>query len=132
MQSNGSLKPIQRRILLVDDEPDITLSFNIVLEDNGFAVDAFNDPLLALSSFRQGIYAMALLDIKMPKMNGFELSVEIRKIDDKVKITFMTAFDIMKEDLKTAVPALGNEEPLIIRKPIPIDDFVIKVKEELE
>ena len=132
MQSNGSLKPIQRRILLVDDEPDITLSFNIVLEDNGFAVDAFNDPLLALSSFRQGIYAMALLDIKMPKMNGFELSGEIRKIDDKVKITFMTAFDIRKEDLKTAVPTLGDEEPLIIRKPIPIDDFMIKVKEELE
>jgi DNA-binding NtrC family response regulator len=132
LQSNGSLKPIQRRILLVDDEPDITLSFNIVLEDNGFAVDVFNDPLLALSSFRQGIYAMALLDIKMPKMNGIELSVEIRKIDDKVKITFMTAFDIRKEDLKTAVPALKDEEPLIIRKPIPIDDFVIKVKEELE
>jgi len=117
---------------LVDDEPDITLSFNIVLEDNGFAVDTFNDPLLALSSFRQGIYAMALLDIKMPKMNGFELSGEIRKIDDKVKITFMTAFDIRKEDLKTAVPALGDEEPLIIRKPIPIDDFMIKLKEELE
>jgi DNA-binding NtrC family response regulator len=132
LQSNGSLRPIQRRILLVDDEPDITLSFNIVLEDNGFAVDVFNDPLLALSSFRQGIYAMALLDIKMPKMNGIELSVEIRKIDDKVKITFMTAFDIRKEDLKTAVPALKDEEPLIIRKPIPIDDFVIKVKEELE
>jgi DNA-binding NtrC family response regulator len=132
LQSNGSIRPIQRRILLVDDEPDITLSFNIVLEDNGFAVDVFNDPLLALSSFRQGIYAMALLDIKMPKMNGIELSVEIRKIDDKVKITFMTAFDIRKEDLKTAVPALKDEEPLIIRKPIPIDDFVIKVKEELE
>ena len=116
----------------MDDEPDITLSFNIVLEDNGFAVDAFNDPLLALSSFRQGIYAMALLDIKMPKMNGFELSGEIRKMDDKVKITFMTAFDIGKEDLKTAVPALKDEEPLIIRKPIPIHDFVIKVKEGLE
>ena len=118
--------------MLVDDEPDITLSFNIVLEDNGFVVDAFNDPLLALSSFKQGIYDLALLDIKMPKMNGFELCGEIRKIDDKVKITFMTAFDIKKDDLKIAVPSLKAEEPLIIRKPIPIDDFVLKVKEELE
>ena len=133
MQNNSNItKSIQRRILLVDDEPDITLSFNIVLEDNGFVVDAFNDPLLALSSFKQGIYDLALLDIKMPKMNGFELCGEIRKIDDKVKITFMTAFDIKRDDLKIAVPSLKGEEPLIIRKPIPIDDFVLKVKEELE
>jgi two-component system response regulator PilR (NtrC family) len=133
LQNNrDATKSIQPRILLVDDEPDITLSFNIVLEDNGFVVDAFNDPLLALSSFKRGIYALALLDIKMPKMSGFELSGEIRRIDDKVKITFMTAFDIKKDDLKTAVPALRGEEPLIIRKPIPIDDFVLKVKEELK
>ena len=80
MQNNSNItKSIQRRILLVDDEPDITLSFNIVLEDNGFVVDAFNDPLLALSSFKQGIYDLALLDIKMPKMNGFELCGEIKK-----------------------------------------------------
>ncbi len=130
--SRDAAKSNQPRILLVDDEPDITLSFNIVLEDNGFVVDAFNDPLLALSSFKQGVYALALLDIKMPKMSGFELSGEIRKIDDKVKITFMTAFDIRNDDLKTAVPALRDEEPLIIRKPIPIDDFVLKVKEELK
>ena len=133
MQSNSNFaKSIQPRILLVDDEPDITLPFNIVLEDNGFVVDAFNDPLLALSSFKQGVYALALLDIKMPKMNGFELSGEIRRIDDKVKITFMTAFDIKKEDLKIAVPSLRDEEPRIIRKPIPIDDFVLKVKEDLK
>lgn len=133
MQNNrDATKSNQPRILLVDDEPDITLSFNIVLEDNGFVVDSFNDPLLALSSFKQGVYALALLDIKMPKMSGFELSGEIRKIDDKVKITFMTAFDIRNDDLKTAVPALRDEEPIIIRKPIPIDDFVLKVKEELK
>ncbi len=120
------------RILLVDDEPDITFSFNMVLEDYGFVVDAFNDPLLALSSFKIGLYIMAIIDIKMPKMNGFELSGEIRKMDDKIKISFMTAFDIQEENVKAAVPVLNEEKLLIIRKPISVDDFVSKVKEELE
>jgi DNA-binding response OmpR family regulator len=120
------------RIILVDDEPDITFSFNIGLEDYGFAVDAFNDPLLALSSFKVGLYTMAILDIKMPKMNGFELGGKIRKLDDKIKISFMSAFDIPEENLKTTAPTIYEEKPLIIRKPISIDDFVSRIKEKLE
>jgi DNA-binding response OmpR family regulator len=69
----------------VDDEPDITLTFSLALEDDGFVVDAFNDPPLALLSFKHGLYPLALIDIKMPKMNGFELYREIRKLDDKIK-----------------------------------------------
>ncbi|MEJ7641101.1 MAG: response regulator [Candidatus Nitrosocosmicus sp.] len=119
------------RILLVDDDPDITFSFKIGLEDNDFAVDAFNDPLLALSSFKAGFYNMAIFDIKMPKMNGFELSGEIRKLDDKVRISFISAFDIYKDNLKAEAPTLFEEKPLIMRKPISIDDFVLRIKENL-
>jgi DNA-binding response OmpR family regulator len=61
------------RIFLVDDEMDISLLYKTGLEENGFLVDVFNDPLRALSSFRAGQYDLLLLDIKMPKMNGFEL-----------------------------------------------------------
>ncbi len=133
MQSNhNATKNSPYRILLVDDEPDITFSFNMVLKDYGFVVDVFNDPLLALSSFKIGMYIMAIIDIKMPKMNGFELSGEIRKMDDKIKISFMTAFDIQEDNVKAAVPALNEEKLLIIRKPISVDDFVSIVKEELE
>ncbi|MBA3977178.1 MAG: response regulator [Nitrosopumilus sp.] len=122
------MKWSQFRILLVDDEPDITWCFNIVLEDNGFVVDSFNDPLLALSSFKKGLYSLALIDIKMPKMNGFELYREIRKIDDNVKISFMSAFDIPIEDLKAVVPSLNEKAPPIIKKPVLVDDLVSSVK----
>jgi two-component system, OmpR family, response regulator ChvI len=133
LQNTGNTAKLRRsRIILVDDEPDITFSFNIGLEDYGFAVDAFNDPLLALSSFKVGLYTMAILDIKMPKMNGFELGGKIRKLDNKIKISFMSAFDIPEEDLKTTIPTIYEEKPLIIRKPISIGDFISRVKEKLE
>jgi two-component system, OmpR family, response regulator ChvI len=67
----------KKRILLVDDEQDITYSFGIALEDKGFVVDTFNDPQEALSNFKAGLYDLLLLDIKMPKMNGFELYQEM-------------------------------------------------------
>ncbi len=132
LQSNKSTTEWnQYRILLVDDEPDITWCFNVVLEDSGFVVDSFNDPLLALSSFRKGLYNLALIDIKMPKMNGFELYREICKIDDNLKISFMSAFDIPTEELKTAIPSLNEKVPPIIKKPVLVDDLVSTVKARL-
>jgi DNA-binding response OmpR family regulator len=78
------------------------------------------------------LYALALIDIKMPKMNGFDLYREIRKLDDKVKVCFMTAFDIKKEDIEAAIPTSNEEKPTIFRKPIKLEDLVSGVKAELE
>ena len=71
----------KKRILLVDDEHDITVGLRIGLENNGFVVDAFNDPQEALSNFKAGLYDLLLIDVKMPKMNGFELYQDMEKID---------------------------------------------------
>ena len=79
------------KLLIVDNEPDINLSLKIYLEDNGFDVDTFEDPIVALDNFRKGIYDLLILDILMPKMHGFELYKEIRNIDSGVKICFLTA-----------------------------------------
>ena len=78
----------KKRILIVDDEPEITLLFNMALD--GFIVDSFNDPLLALSKFKQDFYDLAILDIVMPKMNGFELYKQIKKIDSRIRVCFVT------------------------------------------
>ena len=94
-----------------------------MLEDNGFVVNAFTDSPLALSSFKQGLYTLALIDIKMPKINGFDLYREIRKLDNKIKVCFMTAFDIKKDELNAAIPILKEENPVIFRKPIKIGSF---------
>jgi two-component system, OmpR family, response regulator ChvI len=94
------------------------------LEDNGFEVDMFNDVLMALSAFKNNpSYALALIDIKMPKMNGFELYNEMRKINDKIKVCFITAFDVQKGDMK-AISASDDQSVAIIRKPNAIEEIV--------
>jgi DNA-binding response OmpR family regulator len=90
----------KNRILIVDDEDDINLLFKMVLEDNGFKVDTFNDPLVALKNFTTGSYALSLLDMVMTNMNGFELFQKIRMLDDKVKIRFLTTNGINHEEIR--------------------------------
>jgi DNA-binding response OmpR family regulator len=80
-QNGNCNKKRKRRILAVDDDPDITFTVKAGLEDSGlFEVDTFNDPELALSSFKAGHYDLTLIDFKMPKMYGHELYEEMKKI----------------------------------------------------
>ena len=103
----------------------------MILEDNGFAVDSYNDPIHALSSFKSGIYTIAILDIRMPGMNGFELSLELRKVDNKIKILFMTAYDIHDEGINQSKLKVLKEKPNILKKPISLNDLVSKIKKEM-
>jgi two-component SAPR family response regulator len=94
------------RILLVDDEPDVIFTFKKGLEANGFVVDAFEDPVLALSNFKPGFYGLLLLDVKMPQINGFELYEKIKKIDSEVKACFITAHEVYYESLREIFPTM--------------------------
>jgi CheY-like chemotaxis protein len=84
-------KKEEKRILLVDDEQDVLLTFQLILVHEGYKVYPFDNPFDALSSFKIGLYDLAILDIKMPKMDGFQLYEEIKKIDCSVKVCFITA-----------------------------------------
>jgi DNA-binding response OmpR family regulator len=117
------------RVLIVDDDPDITITFKQGLQSNGFEVDVFNDPTQALSSFRASRYDLVLLDVRMPKMNGFELYKELEKID-AVKVCFITAFEVYYEALREVFPTM--EVGCFITKPIEIANLVKKINEQLE
>jgi DNA-binding response OmpR family regulator len=102
---------MNKRVLLVDDEPDLNLTLKITLEENGLKVNSFTDPLSALENFKEqdGMYELLILDIKMPEMDGFELYRQIKKIDDKVKVCFLTAGEMDYEKFtKELFPALDN------------------------
>ena len=83
--------------MVVDDEPDVTYTLQKMLEGDGYDVKAYNDPRLALKSFKQDLFDLILLDIRMPHMDGFNLFEQIRKKDDKVKVCFMTAFEVYRD-----------------------------------
>lgn len=135
---NNNNNSLHNKILIVDDEPDITAVFTLGLEDHGFKVDTFNDPLQALSDFETGSYDLALIDYKMSNMNGFDLYLEIMKIDEKVKVCFITAFDVeLKQKLESSLIEAsplqyGQKNPIcFIQKPIEIDELIKRIKEEL-
>jgi DNA-binding response OmpR family regulator len=109
----------KRRILLVDDEIDITFSLRLLLEENGFEVYTSNKPYSVLSDFRAGLYDLIILDIKMPEINGFELYEKIKKMDINVHVLFLTALsdfsDYIEESNK--ISSMFNEKD-IIQKPV--------------
>ena len=94
------------KILVVDDEPDIVNSISMGLEREGFEVYSYTDPDKSLEEFKSNFYDLIILDIKMPKMNGFQLYRELMKLDEKPKVCFLTAFESYREDFKKAFPEL--------------------------
>src|SRR5215211_9395817 len=93
-----------KRILLVDDETDVISLFKMVLEMNGFEVDAYTDPAAALSDFKANSYGLALLDIMMPTLNGFELYRKLKEIDNNIIACFITAFEDYRQEFKESFP----------------------------
>jgi DNA-binding response OmpR family regulator len=126
---------VRTRILIIDDEPDITLAFRKALRDKGFEqVKTINDPTFALKNFKAGSFDLLIIDIVMPEMDGFDLYEEIRKIDNKVRVCFITAFEINYQALRAIFPTATTTDDLgcFIRKPVDIDDLVKRINAEIQ
>jgi two-component system, OmpR family, response regulator ChvI len=108
-------------IFLVDDEPDIANSLKTGLERKGFDVDVFTDPTEALAKYKPHYYDLLLIDIRMPKLNGFELVREIRKVDTESEVWFLTAFEVYYEEFKKMFPNLDVKS--FIRKPVSLNEL---------
>ena len=125
-QSNGL--PMTR-IFLVDDEPDIANSLKTGLERKGFNVDVFTDPTEALAKYKPHAYDLLLIDIRMPKLNGFELVREIRKVDSDSEVWFLTAFEVYYEEFKKMFPNLDVKS--FIRKPVSLNELSSRISEKV-
>jgi DNA-binding response OmpR family regulator len=117
---------LSKVILIVDDDPDMISIFGLGLQDEGFEVYAYNDPLDALSEFKPNLYDLSLVDINMPKINGIELSRQLLEMDSNVKICFITAGEANIEVLRELYPS--RDIGCFIKKPVAIEQLVKKSK----
>ncbi|MDQ4056477.1 MAG: response regulator [Thermoproteota archaeon] len=120
--------------MIVDDESDVNLLFKMVLEENGFVVDSYNEGLMALENFKADMYDLLILDIKMPTINGFDLYTKIRKKDKNIKICFLAAGDINYKVFEEVYSTVEKNKFITkpITKPIGNDQLVKKVNELLD
>lgn len=130
-QNTSETKKRTRKVLVVDDEPDVVITLKMGLEDTGlFEVYTFTNPEEALRDFKPGFYDFVLIDIKMSRVSGYELFDSIRKKDNKVKGCFITALEIDYDTIRKHFPTLEME--CYIKKPIAIDDLIKKINKELK
>lgn len=109
------------KLLVVDDDRDTCLMLKEGLEKSGYEVDVFNDPLEALSHFKVGKYDLALLDVRLPKKSGFELYREMKLMDARIKVCFITGFETYQNEFSKVFPSLDIR--CCVRKPASIQEL---------
>jgi two-component system, OmpR family, response regulator ChvI len=115
-------------IMIVDDEPDILLTYKTYLHSAGYNVDSFTDPIEALTHFANAdpnTYNLVLMDIRMPNLNGLQLYYRLKAINPNIKVLFVSALDAAQE-MVSVLPDIGLDD--VIRKPVDNDQFLSKVK----
>jgi len=118
-------------ILLLDDDFDIITVFRLGLEDKGFHVFGFTDPLLALDHFQMNSeqFGLVISDIRMPVINGYDFIKKVKEMKPEVKVFLMTAFKIDDIEFRKELPFVKVDE--IIQKPILLEDFTSKVSKHI-
>jgi len=117
----------KKKVLIIDDEPDVSMVLKMILDQNGFNADSCDDPNLALENFKAGSYDLLLLDIKIPEMDGFRLYQEMKRTDSKVKVCFLTASEMYYERFREEKECCAIDKNLFVRKPIESEDLIKKI-----
>jgi DNA-binding response OmpR family regulator len=113
-----------KRIMIIDDDKDITNLFSIFLDYNGYVVNAYTNPVEAFNNFRKNSHDLIVLDLKMPKMDGMTLYHKIKEIDGKVRICFTTADINYIEDLRKDIIDIDK---IVLYKPVLLKDLKNKI-----
>jgi DNA-binding response OmpR family regulator len=124
--------PRANRILLVDDEADHCLTYQIILQDAGYECISYIDSVKALQELRPNYYDLVILDIRMPKLNGFALCEKIRELDKAVQIIFITAGELYYENFRKLLQLSNDVNINRLQKPIGNEELIQIVHMTLE
>ena len=124
--------PVNKSILVVDDEFDIVNIIKQVLQKQGFTTYAFTDPLLALEHLKTNSksYGLVLVDVRMPAMNGFELVKKIKSMHPTIKILLMSAFEFNDIELSRALTSIKIDG--YIQKPVSTKELINIIEKHLQ
>ena len=114
----------RNKILLVDDEPDICMVYQMVLQGAGYECKSYTDSVKVLEEFKPNCYDLIILDIKMPVLNGFELCKKIREVDNSIQIIFTTAGGEYYEEIRRQTYPEMNNKFIYIQKPIENQELI--------
>jgi DNA-binding response OmpR family regulator len=113
----------KRRVLLVDDEPDVCMVYQMVLQTAGYDCIYYTDSVKALNEFVPNYYDLILLDVKMPVLDGFELHKKIRDLDRNIQIIFATAGGEYHDEIVKQLSIEENNKFTYIQKPVGNDEL---------
>jgi DNA-binding NtrC family response regulator len=118
--------PNPKKVMIVDNEPEIVRAIELALKVNGYLAEGFTDPAKAIVEFRNNghEYALVISDIRMPAMSGFELARNIKEADPNVPLVFMTAFEINKPEFSSLFPSMQVSE--FVTKPF-VNALLIRI-----
>ena len=111
-------------LLLVEDDPNLGFVMQEYLRLKGYGVHLSRDGLEGLEAWKQGGHDLVILDVMMPKMDGFALGKEIRKMDETVPMIFLTAKTMIED--KVEAFGLGGDDYLT--KPFSMEELLLRIK----
>jgi CheY-like chemotaxis protein len=121
----------KKKILYVDDEPDMTDMLKMALEYAGFTLKTFNDPVLAFESFKPNLYDLVILDVMMQKMDGLELYNQLKKVDPDIKVCFLTASNEVYREKLIKERRCELSKDLFLEMPLPLKGIVEEINKRI-
>ena len=121
-----------KRILIVDDEPDIIFTLKSVFEGHParFQIASYASPVEALSTFKPNYYDLALIDINMPIMNGFQLCEKLVDLDSNIRVCFLSGGEMNQEAIREIYPRISLG--CFIKKPVGANELIERVNSQLD
>lgn len=112
------------KVLVIDDDPSICKTVGLLLEDHGYSPRTYTDPDEAIEAARNESFQIALIDLRMPKMDGVEAVERLKQIDDRTSCIVMTAYP----DLDSATETMRRGTCDYIAKPFQQEALVDSVE----
>jgi DNA-binding NtrC family response regulator len=116
------------RILVIDDEESVRKSLALVLKDEGYSVDVAENGHEAIKKSKANVYNLALVDIRLPDINGISLLSEMRETVPKMAKIIITGYP----SLDNSIEAVNRGADGYIVKPYTIENLLRTIKEHLQ